>query len=83
MAGKKSYRFMGKLHKHPKLNAAFIEFPYDVEKEFGTKGQVKVVADIDGVSYRGSLAKMGHHCHKLGINQSIRQQINKNFGDEV
>lgn len=83
VAGNKSYQFEAKLQKHPKLNATFIEFPYNVEAEFGVKGQVKVVADIDGVIYQGSLAKMGHHCHRLGVTQAIRKQLGKESGDVV
>ena len=36
---------------------AYILFPYDVEKEFGTKGRVPVKATFDGVEYSGSLVK--------------------------
>lgn len=79
----KEYEFDAKLLKHEGMNAAFIEFPYDVEKEFGTKGRVKVHATFDGVEYRGSLVKMGHHCHIVGITQKIRKEINKNPGDIV
>ncbi|WP_010233489.1 DUF1905 domain-containing protein [Clostridium arbusti] len=38
----KSYEFDAVIKKHGTIDAAYIEFPYDVEKEFGTKGQVKV-----------------------------------------
>jgi hypothetical protein len=79
----KEYEFDAVILKHEGMNAAFIEFPFDVEKEFGTKGQVKVHATFDGVEYRGSLAKMGHHCHILGVTQKIRKEINKNPGDSV
>lgn len=79
----KEYEFDAALLKHEDMNAAFIEFPYDVEKEFGTKGRVKVYVTFDGVEYRGSLVKMGHHCHILGVTQKIRKEINKNPGDTV
>jgi hypothetical protein len=77
------YEFDGELKKHGNLDAAFIEFPYDVEKEFGTRGQVKVLVQFDGVEYRGSLAKMGHHCHLVGVTQAIRKKIGKQPGDMV
>jgi hypothetical protein len=79
----KIYEFDAQIIKHDSIDAAFIEFPYDVEKEFGVKGQVKVNATFDGYEYRGSLAKMGHHCHCLGITQNIRKAINKQPGDTV
>lgn len=65
------------------MNAAFVEVPFDVEKEFGTRGQVKIRAEFDGYEYRGSLAKMGHHCHLLGLTQKVRRAIEKQPGDRV
>lgn len=65
------------------MNAAYIEFPYAVEEEFGTKGQVKVQATFDGHAYRGSLANMGQGCHCLGITQKIRAAIGKGPGDTI
>lgn len=75
--------FDAEIQKHPGMNAAFIEFPYDVEKEFGKKGQVKVIATFDGVKYRGSLVKMERDCHWIGLTQEIRKQIGKSHGDMV
>ena len=71
----KTYEYDTVLIKHPTLNSAFIEFPYDVEAEFGTKGQVKVLAAIDGHEYRGSLAKMGHPHHCLARRKSRSQGV--------
>lgn len=79
----KVYEFDAKIIKHDSIDAAFIEFPYDVEKEFGEKGQVKVWATFDGYEYRGSLARMGHHCHILGLTQKVRNAIQKQSGDRV
>lgn len=77
------YTFEAPIRKHPSLNAAFVEFPYDAEKEFGKKGQVKVIATFDGLEYRGSLVKMEYDCHWIGLTQEIRKKINKNPGDKV
>lgn len=79
----KEYKFDAVLIKREGMNATFVEFPYDVEKEFGTKGRVKVYATFDGVEYRGSLVKMGYHCHIVGVTQKIRKEMNKNPGDTV
>lgn len=76
--------FVQKIKKHPKINAAYIEFPFSVEEIFGKKGQIKVKVIFDNlIEYRGSLAKMGTKCHTLGIVQSIMKDLNKNFGDEI
>ncbi|MDN4164707.1 YdeI/OmpD-associated family protein [Cytophagales bacterium LB-30] len=61
----------------------YVNFPYDVEKEFGKKGQIKIQASIDGVPYRGSLANMGTGSHILIVLKSIREKIKKKFGDTV
>jgi hypothetical protein len=61
---------------------AFVEVPFDVEKEFGSK-KPKVKAMIEGVPYRGLLTRMGTECHLLIILKDIREQIGKTFGDEV
>ena len=79
----KIYEFDAKLLKHENIDATFIEFPYDVEKEFGIRGQVKVRGTFDGVEYRGSLARMGHHCHCLGVTQEVRRRLNKHPGSTV
>lgn len=78
----KKYEFEALINKHESLNSGFIEFPYDVRKEFG-KGRVKVKALIDGYEYHGSLVKMGGDCHRMGINQEVRRAIGKNPGHKV
>ena len=61
---------------------AFVEMPFDVEKEFGSK-RPKVKAMIEGIPYRGTLTRMGTDCHILGIRREIREQVSKTFGDEI
>jgi hypothetical protein len=61
---------------------AFVEVPFDVEKEYGSK-RPKVKALIEGVPYRGLLTRMGTDCHVLGIRKEIRDQVGKTFGDEL
>ena len=61
---------------------AFVDIPFDVEKEFGSK-KPKVKAMIEGVPYRGLLTRMGTECHMLIVLKGIREQIGKTFGDEI
>ncbi len=61
---------------------AFVEVPFDVEKEFGSK-KPKVKALIEGIPYRGTLVRMGTECHLLLVLKSIREQAGKTFGDEI
>jgi hypothetical protein len=80
----KRYRFKASILQNGNMNAAYVEFPFSVEGEFGKKGHVKVKVLLDKkVEYRGSLAKMGYHCHILGLTQAIRKELNKSFDDEV
>lgn len=58
-------------------------FPYDTEKEFGTKGRVAIKATFDGMPYAGSLVKYGQPQHMLGLLKAIREQISKGPGDAV
>ncbi len=66
-----------------KMDIAYISIPFDVEKVYGTKGQVKVKATFDGHAYRGVIANMGGDCHVLGVRKDIRKIIGKEVGDIV
>jgi Bacteriocin-protection, YdeI or OmpD-Associated/Domain of unknown function (DUF1905) len=61
---------------------AFVNVPFDVEEAFGSK-KPKVKAMIEGVPYRGTLVRMGSDCHMLVVLKGIREQIGKDFGDEI
>jgi hypothetical protein len=62
---------------------ACVFFPYDVEKEFGTKGQVPVKITFDGVPYTGTMIKYGQPQHMLPLLKAIREKIGKGPGDSV
>lgn len=62
---------------------AYVLFPYDVEKEFGTRGQVPVKITFDGVPYTGTMVKYGRPQHMLPLLKAIREQIRKGPGDTV
>ena len=79
----KVYEFDAVIQTEGKVDSGYVEFPFDVEKEFGTRGQVKVIAKFDGYEYRGSLAKMGYRCHLIGITKKVRSEIGKNPGDTI
>ena len=78
----KKYKFKAKIESESG-GGAYILFPYDTEKEFGTKGRVPVQATFDGVPYAGSLIKYGHPQHMLGLLKAIRAQIGKQPGDTI
>jgi hypothetical protein len=62
---------------------AGVVFPYDVEREFGTKARVPVKSTLDGIAYSGSLVKCGPTSHMLGVLKDIREQIGKGPGDTI
>ena len=62
----------------------FIEFPYDVMKEFGTKGRVRMKCVINGIAADRALmpTKSGYHMIILG--GGIRREAKlKEQGDKV
>lgn len=78
----KLYEFRATLLKVPDLDGAYVEFPYDVKKEFG-KGRVKVHATFDGCPYDGSLVRMKTPGHIIGVRKEIRQKIGREPGDVI
>lgn len=78
----KLYEFEAVIKKVPNIDGAYIEFPYDVKKEFG-KGRVKVHATFDGVPYDGSLVRMKTPGHIIGIRKDIRLKMGKQPGDKI
>jgi len=84
----KYYQFQAVIHTVHEKGGAYIEFPYDIRKEFG-KGRVKVYAAFDGEPYEGSVVNMGIKnqddsiCYIIGITKAIRMKLNKSNGDIV
>ena len=84
----KLYEFEAEIKKVPEIDGAYIEFPYDIKKEFA-KGRIKVHAEFDGEHYDGSIVNMGVKnedgsiCYIIGIRKDIRNKINKQPGDKV
>jgi len=79
----KIYEFDALILTEGLQDIAYIELPFDVEQEFGTRAQIKVDVLFDGFRYRGSLARMGKPCHVLGLNKTVRAAIQKSPGDMV
>jgi hypothetical protein len=78
----KKYRFRATIQPGIGGGAGII-FPYDVEREFGTKGRVPVQSTLDRVPYTGSLVKCGATGHMLGVLKAIRERIGKGPGDTI
>jgi len=78
----KAFEFDAVILKNPDMDAAGIEFPFDVKEVFG-KARVLVCATFDGEMYNGQLVKMGTPCHVIGIRKDIRAKIGKQPGDSI
>ena len=76
------YKFEAKIQAGER-GGAYVIFPYDVEKEFGTKGRVPVKVTIDGEPYTGSIMKYGMPQHFVGVEKAIREKIGKGPGSTV
>ena len=80
----KQYKFKARIQEGSVgSGGAGVEFPYDLEAEFGTRGNVPVRATLDGEPYRGSLMNCGLARHTLGVLKSVRAKIGKGPGDTI
>ena len=78
----KTYKFKAEIQPG-RGGGAYVLFPYDVEKEFGAKGQIPVQATINGIPYRVALVKYGHPQHMLPVSKAIREQTATAPGDTI
>ncbi len=82
------YEYDAVIRELPDNGGAYVEFPWDVRREFG-KGRAKVRAEFDGVPYEGSVVNMGLKnpdgsvCWLIGVRKDIRRRLGQRGGDEV
>ncbi len=65
------------------MRGIYAGFPFDVRKEFGTGGPVRIRCWFDGVEKTGSLIPLGGGEHAIHVRKEIREAIGKSEGDEV
>lgn len=73
--------FSAVIQKQETIDGAYVEVPFDIEKEFGAK-RVKVKAKFDDVDYTGSVVRMSD-CYIIGITKEIRNKTGKIPGDTI
>jgi bifunctional DNA-binding transcriptional regulator/antitoxin component of YhaV-PrlF toxin-antitoxin module len=78
----KKYKFKAKIQAGDG-GGAYVVFPFDTEKEFGTNGKVPVHVTLDGVPDRSAIFRYGFPQHLLAVPKAIREQIGKKPGDSV
>jgi len=78
----KKYKFKAAIQAGER-GGAFVFFPFDVEKEFRTKGRIPVAGTFDGAPFREALIRYGYPQHLLGVPKAIREEIGKKVGDMI
>jgi len=61
----------------------YADIPFDVEKVFGKKGQVKVKGTVNGIAFRSSLMPHGDGTHFLVVNRSVRDAARVDIGHKI
>ncbi|PKO09997.1 MAG: antitermination protein NusB [Chloroflexi bacterium HGW-Chloroflexi-2] len=67
----------------PGGGGAYIEFPFDTEELFGTKGRIPVKVHFDGQPYHGTMLRYGTEKHIIIIVKKIREAIKKQAPETV
>ncbi len=84
MARSKKYTFEAVLERHTKgMRYHCIYFPFNVEKEFGSKGQVRVLGIFNGVNAERALIPNGQGEHHIVFGTDLRRELKVRMGDVV
>ncbi|MBL7938178.1 MAG: DUF1905 domain-containing protein [Flavobacteriales bacterium] len=81
----KTYRFTAPLEKmNAQMAFMYVEVPIDVEQEFGTRGRVRVMGTVNGVSVDRALMPQKSGMHVIILGGEIRRAAGiKRLGDPV
>lgn len=61
----------------------YIDIPFDIVAEFGSKGQIRVRGTLNGVPFRSTLLPNGASGHYLVVGKDLREQAQVDRGDTV
>ncbi len=81
----RTYRFTAPLEKmSAQMAFMYVEVPIDVEKEFGTRGRVRVLGTVNGVAVDRALMPQKSGVHIIILGGDIRKAAKiKRVGDPV
>jgi hypothetical protein len=61
----------------------FLEIPFSVEKEFGTKARVAVAGTLNGFAFQNSLMPNGDGTHSMMVGKALQAGARAGAGDLV
>ena len=61
----------------------YASIPFDIEKEFGEKGQIRVKGTINGQTIEAALMPQGNRQHFIILNKEIRDKTGIKVGDTI
>ena len=61
----------------------YLAVPFDVPKEYGTRGRVSVKGTINGFAYRNSIFPMGGKAHTMMVNKALQAGAKAKPGQTV
>jgi len=67
----------------PKGAWTFLEIPFSVEKEFGSKAGVAVAGTMNGFAFQNSLLPQGDGTHAMAVSKSLQAGAKATAGDVV
>jgi bifunctional DNA-binding transcriptional regulator/antitoxin component of YhaV-PrlF toxin-antitoxin module len=76
------YKFKAMIQEGER-GGAFVFFPFDMMREFGTKSKVAVNVTFDGEPDKSALMPYGYPQHMIGVPKALREKIKKKPGDYV
>jgi hypothetical protein len=80
----KTYSFEGIIERFPGKGGYFyVYFPYDVEKEFGVRGFVRMKGTLNGVKIDRALIPKGDGTHNILVPIDLRRKTKTSLGDKV
>jgi hypothetical protein len=60
-----------------------LQVPFDVEKAFGTRGRVSVIATLNGNAFATSIFPNGDGTHHMQVNKAMQRAAGAGAGDPV
>jgi hypothetical protein len=61
----------------------FLKIPFNVEKMFGSKAQVKVAGTLNGFAFRSSLMPLGDGTHRMAVSKLLQAGAKARAGSVV